>query len=83
MSIKYTISNMSNTYILINDKKVDPIIRISQRKIYPKPPPYKSNVYEKEGGRVRSVPKHNHKKYPVKPKNHAVIHRNKYLKYTL
>ena len=71
---------MSNTYILINDKKVDPIIRISPGKIYPKPPPYKSNVYEKEGGRVRSLPKHNHKKYPVKPKIHAVIHRNKYFK---
>ena len=71
---------MNNTYILINDKKVDPIIRISQGKIYPKPPSYKSNVYENNGGRIRSIPKHNHKKYPVKPKIHAVIHRNKYFK---
>lgn len=74
---------MNNKYTLTNDRKVDQVIRISQGKIYPKPRPYKSNVYEKEGGRIRSVPKHHHKKYPVKPKIHAVIHRNKYFKYTL
>ena len=71
---------MKDKYILINDKKVDPIIRISPGKIYPKPPPYKSNAYEKDGARIRSIPKSNRKKYPVKPKINAVIHRNKYFK---
>ena len=71
---------MNKGYILANDKKVDPIIRISQGKIYPKRPSYKSNAYEKDGARIRSIPKSNRKKYPVKPKNHAVIHRNKYFK---